>query len=526
MRLRLYSLVLTCALTFALFLALAVFVTAYEESQGNLKIVSEYHLEQGTGSADPGDYYWEHVDAHDRYSRLVIATDKSVTVTSLGGEANRSCIVVWPDSPTNGSGTVNLTLSDVNVDASRPDGGFVDFCAFEVRADRPSVVNLTLSGRNRLISDMYFPGLHVPQEATLYLYGSGSLLSRSGNEAAGYAAGIGGVDGGGSMGKVVMHGGNVSAVSVSGAGIGGGRNQNGNGGNGGTLVMYGGTITAKSYSGAGIGGGKGGKEFRGGSGSQITVYGGAISASSQTGYDIGSGASSTSGLWGSFGTLSMYDPSAEINLMNNGFGPGATPDTNLFLNGGSVSGAGSTLRGTYIQVQSPEQKRPVEQRERIGAEHIRFENGVLTISGTTVSCLGIEYVYVDEELTDSYTAGPEDVVIKLHNSLLRYLEPGEHSIRVEFVGHLAETTFEVGGDSPDDWNMEDDTVDEPEDLMNPNSGGDDSVPARPAGGLLGRLLRGQQSPSDVILVFSIVLLGLVAALFVSIAFPQKRNNQK
>lgn len=144
-------------------------------------------------------------------------------------------------------------------------------------------------------------GIVVTTDNSLTIYaqsgGTGTL-----NATGGDGAGIGGdgktnanVDGG-SSGAITIHGGNITATSQNGAGIGGGAPWSGaNGGSGSNITIYGGSVTASSsrngMGGAGIGGGGGDKG--GGTGENINIYGGTVNATGGNfGAGIGGGGSS------------------------------------------------------------------------------------------------------------------------------------------------------------------------------------------------------------------------------------------
>ncbi len=117
-------------------------------------------------------------------------------------------------------------------------------------------------------------------------------------------AGIGGGSGSKQGGDVIIEGGNVSAESWNGAGIGGGGDPAGIGGN---VTISGGTVAATSRTGAGIGGGGNGGSYydtktnfpRGGN---VTISGGGVFASS-----TGGGAAIGGGMGGDGGSLTITD---------------------------------------------------------------------------------------------------------------------------------------------------------------------------------------------------------------------------
>ncbi len=134
-------------------------------------------------------------------------------------------------------------------------------------------------------------GIVVETSNSLTIYaqsvGTGTL-NATGTDSAGIG-GAGrtdyGVDGG-SSGAITIHGGNITATSQNGAGIGGGAPWSGaNGGSGSNITIYGGSVTAQStgtMGGAGIGGGGSGtivdSSHKSGSGTGITISGGNVTA--------------------------------------------------------------------------------------------------------------------------------------------------------------------------------------------------------------------------------------------------------
>ncbi|WP_348982858.1 cell wall-binding repeat-containing protein [Desulfosporosinus sp. Sb-LF] len=191
---------------------------------------------------------------------------------------------------TSGDKTVNITLSDVNIDVSATSNS----CAFEIQDN--SVVNLTLTGSNTLksgvdknVTGKNKAGLQVQTKggktATLTIDGTGTLDVTGG----GLGAGIGGGEGG-SAGVITINGGTITARSVDGAGIGSGY---GNNDPGGVITITGGTVTATATGcGAGIGGGDCNVN-----GCTINITGGVITATGgdNGGAGIGSGRESGTG---------------------------------------------------------------------------------------------------------------------------------------------------------------------------------------------------------------------------------------
>ena len=167
--------------------------------------------------------------------------------------------------------------------------------------------------------------------AELAAYGGfgGAGIGGNAGSNSGSPAGIGGS--GGSGGTVTINGGNITAWSINGAGIGGGMGGAGGnadyggtggvGGYGGTVIINGGIVTAISSQGAGIGGGMGGSGGsrgkngmffgddgvtgstggKGGDAGSITVSGGEVTARSAYSAAVGGGRGSSGGIGGEGG---------------------------------------------------------------------------------------------------------------------------------------------------------------------------------------------------------------------------------
>ncbi|MEA4893726.1 MAG: S-layer homology domain-containing protein [Oscillospiraceae bacterium] len=173
----------------------------------------------------------------------------TITGSSTSDTATTNTVVVL-------SGTHNITLSNCSIGAATATGNFLNgaISPFDIQAN--AVVNLTLSGNNKLYSANYRnAGLHVLATAKLTIFGSGSLDARCQKNSVSYygqGAGIGGNYGYG-CGAITINGGTVSAYSFYGAGIGGGYKANLGFGN---VTVSGGTVYAQSDWGCGIGYGK------------------------------------------------------------------------------------------------------------------------------------------------------------------------------------------------------------------------------------------------------------------------------
>ena len=159
-------------------------------------------------------------------------------------------------------------------------------------------------------------------------------------------AGIGGGRAGSGGTITIENNSTITALSQSGAGIGGGAGStNQAGGSGGTILITSGDITALSQSGAGIGGGRGGDGSgstydngshggSGGSGGSITIKNATVNAQSNTnGAGIGGGTggngggswhgfSGNGGSGGSGGTVILEDATVNAISLANGAGVG------------------------------------------------------------------------------------------------------------------------------------------------------------------------------------------------------------
>ncbi len=212
-------------------------------------------------------------------------------------------------------------------------------------------------------------GIVVTTGNSLTIYaqsgGTGTL-----NATGGDGAGIGGdgktnanVDGG-SSGAITIHGGNITATSQNGAGIGGGAPWSGaNGGSGSNITIYGGSVTASSsrngMGGAGIGGGGGDKG--GGTGENINIYGGTVNATGgNLGAGIGGGGSSVitdSSYKSGDGAVTISGGSVTAvggNYAAGIGGGGGYYYINQYSSGGCAGGTGSvTISGGIVDASSP-----------------------------------------------------------------------------------------------------------------------------------------------------------------------------
>lgn len=177
-------------------------------------------------------------------------------------------------------GVINITLNNVNIDASTTTGG----CAFKI--GNGAKVNLTLCGSSTLKSGNCNAGLSAETNTMLTISEDSttdaidSLTAIGGENGAGIGGGYG--VSGHSCGNVTIYGGTVNAYGgAGGAGIGGGYGGHWSGGAGGNVIIYGGTVKAAGSSDgydtpADIGHGTGADGSHGGVGS-VTISGGSVS---------------------------------------------------------------------------------------------------------------------------------------------------------------------------------------------------------------------------------------------------------
>ena len=210
------------------------------------------------------------------------------------------------------SGTINITLHNVQIDASSGSNGDGAFWL-------GSMVNLTISGTNTLQSAYHNAGIGLPGDVAII------ITDDKTNDAS-------------ILDTLTANGG------ASGAGIGGGCY-----GGGGTVIITGGIVTANGgASGAGIGGGYG--SYGGyvkitGSGTSVTACGGS------SGFDIGRGDGSASG-----GTLTVGDagmgeaPLPAVTLSRSGTNAATTLKNCTVTNNSNAEMTGTYNAEGYIPV--------------------------------------------------------------------------------------------------------------------------------------------------------------------------------
>ena len=221
-----------------------------------------------------------------------------------------------------------------------------------IRLGNGANLNLILEGENTLKGGDMCAAIEVPEGCTLTISGEGSLKATGG-----VGAGIGASSmRKGSLGKIVINGGNIEAYgSGMAAGIGGGLE-----GGIGTIVINGGTVYAKGghgsyykdiqnvYGGAGIGGGANGCvdkiEINGGN---VTAYGGyATNAGRHPGAAIGTGGGGAKTVEGGYkygdiaingGTVSAIAYKNEVYAIGIGVKPGQALQEGTLVGSISIS---------------------------------------------------------------------------------------------------------------------------------------------------------------------------------------------
>ena len=215
---------------------------------------------------------------------LTITGDGSYQIDGTGATTANRIVVA--------SGTVaDVTLNNVNIQTSV--GAALDM--------RGATVNLWLEGASNLRATNNNNAGIETTDGTLTIDGTGSIIAYSYNHA---GIGGGGYDGnlpGGNGGTITINGGNVTASSVYGVGIGGGESSGSAGGDGAILTINGGNVTAVgryaggSMIGVGVGGGHGGGGYASGNGGTVTVNGGILTVDGSLGGGISQGSSCTAG---------------------------------------------------------------------------------------------------------------------------------------------------------------------------------------------------------------------------------------
>ena len=203
-----------------------------------------------------------------------------------------------------------VTLKDATITCLDYESNNAQFAGITPLGDATIILEGTNTVRG---GERKYPGIYVPENYTLTIDGTGSLVASSRGDGCGIGGGkdinagniiinggtitaYGGAGnagigsgwstgtGGVSCGDITIRGGNVTAISTSGAGIGSGTKSSC-----GYITISGGTVTATSNNnGAGIGSGNNNSSCE-----DITISGGTVTATGNSGAGIGSGHSST-----------------------------------------------------------------------------------------------------------------------------------------------------------------------------------------------------------------------------------------
>ncbi|SCI36413.1 Autolysin [uncultured Clostridium sp.] len=236
----------------------------------------------------------------------LLASTGTYDIANGGININSNTLEQYKDATITGSSTTNVilvsgvdaTITISNLDIQIPIDNNAETATNwipAIRLGNGANLNLILEGENTLKGGDMCAAIDVPEGCTLMISGEGSLKATGG-----VGAGIGASSmRKGSLGKIVINGGNIEAYgSGMAAGIGGSVE-----GSIGTIVINGGTVYAKGghgnypkdinhvYGGAGIGGGAYGCvdliEINGGN---VTAYGGYVTnAGRRPGSAIGTG---------------------------------------------------------------------------------------------------------------------------------------------------------------------------------------------------------------------------------------------
>ncbi len=205
-------------------------------------------------------------------------------------------------------------------------------------------------------------GIYLPKDATLNIYGQSGGTGKLAASIYNYViAAIGGGIDCESCGTLNIFGGEISAFSEYGAGIGSSRDNDENAENsGGIITIYGGKVTVDGHD-SGIGGAPNDITLTGSSGSVLTIYGGDVTASCKGRPAIGGPAGGDGGSLAFYGgTLTAYSEysiciGSEIN--RNNAVPSKGADTVVTIGKGvriytspNADGSGKTLLTGYTDL--------------------------------------------------------------------------------------------------------------------------------------------------------------------------------
>ncbi len=253
------------------------------------------------------------------------------------------------------------TLDNTNFPTALSDGWYA------VKGDVTVSDRITISGDVHLILTdgcklNAKKGINLPENSTLSIYGQSGETGKLAASIYNYViAAIGGGIDCESCGTLNIFGGEISAFSEYGAGIGSGRDNDENAENsGGIITIYGGKVTVDGHD-SGIGGAPNDITLTGSSGSVLTIYGGDVTASCKGRPAIGGPDGGDGGSLAFYGgTLTAYSEysiciGSEIN--RNNAVPSKGADTVVTIGKGvriytspNADGSGKTLLTGYTDL--------------------------------------------------------------------------------------------------------------------------------------------------------------------------------
>ena len=293
----------------------------------------------------------------------LLASTDTYNIADGGIGINSSTLEKYKDATITGTSTTNvilvngveatITISNLNIQIPH-DKNDVTASTWvpAIRLVNGANLNLILEGKNTLKGGDMCAAIEVPEDCTLTISGEGSLKATGGE-----GAGIGASSRrNGSLGTIVIDGGNIEAYGGGmAAGIGGSAE-----GGSGTIIINNGTVYAKGghgsyykdiqnvYGGAGIGGGANGCvdriEINGGN---VTAYGGyATNAGRHPGAAIGCGGGGAKAVDGGYkygeiaingGTVSAIAYQNEVYAIGIGVKPGQALQEGTLVGSISIS---------------------------------------------------------------------------------------------------------------------------------------------------------------------------------------------
>ncbi len=263
---------------------------------------------------------------------LKINSEKPVMVKNTSGLTAETSHTIEVADGVN----ANVSLAGVNISGST--------AAFKIADDSTGVVTVTLMNgtENKLNGGRVYAALQKNgTNGKLVIRGGGSLTATTNDFENNSAAAIGSAWNN-SAGGIVIEGGNIKAVSVYGAGIGGGGNDKRTGGKVSDIVFAGGTIHAESTYGAAIGSGR--SDGKSHPVSDISIINSAVYAKSKEGVGIGSG--NAEGQIGDVGKITIIDSAVSAISENSelcGIDAGKVEMGSYGGNPGIINVSGSSL---------------------------------------------------------------------------------------------------------------------------------------------------------------------------------------